>query len=90
MWGGRFVEPLVNKNYRLLRRQTKPNQAILDRMGAQPGLSKAAAPQTKRTWTLWLRKQKRRKRRKRPKRKRKSKPLARAAIPPEQFSRRIF
>jgi hypothetical protein len=29
MWGGRFVEPLVNKNHRLLRRQTKPNQAIL-------------------------------------------------------------
>jgi hypothetical protein len=27
MWGGRFVEPLVNKNHR--RRQTKPNQAIL-------------------------------------------------------------
>ena len=39
-------------------------------------------PQTKRT--LWLRKQRRRKRRKRPERR--SKPLARAAIPPEQFS----
>src|SRR5271168_4064588 len=52
-------------------------------MGAQPGLSKAAALQTKRT--LWLRKQKRRRRKRRKKPKRKSDPLARAAIPPERL-----
>jgi hypothetical protein len=44
MWGGRFLEPLVNKNHRLLRRQTKPNQAILILHGGAARLLQSGRP----------------------------------------------
>jgi hypothetical protein len=79
----------ANKKYRLVCRQPKPNQVILILHGARPAPPRRLLPQTKRS--LWLRKQRRRRRRKgRKKSERRSRALARAAIPPEQFSRRAF